>query len=117
MENARFCVTEAGLCDWYISLRKISRLATRTGPADKKAHWFLGSGMHGSRDKLAKTLYGGKNKISIAMLALGQPRSILREAKQGTSVALLSFLVKEREVMTPKRSRLLGWFGGSSLLN
>lgn len=51
------------------------------------------------------------------MLALGQPRSILREAKQGTSVALLSFLVKEREVMTPKRSRLLGWFGGSSLLN
>lgn len=110
-------MTEAGLCDWYISLRKISRLATRTGPADKKAHWFLGSGMHGSRDKLAKTLYGGKNKISIAMLALGQPRSILREAKQGTSVALLSFLVKEREVMTPKRSRLLGWFGGSSLLN
>lgn len=40
--------------------------------------------------------YGGKNKTSIAMLALGQPGSILREAKQGTSVALLSFS-SERE--------------------
>jgi len=53
--------------------------------------------MHGSRNKLAKSRYGGKNKTSIAMLPLGQPGSILREAKQGTAVALL--FSSEREVM------------------
>lgn len=50
------------------------------------------------------------------MLPLGQPRSILREAKQGTSVAL-SFLVKEREVMITRRTGLQGWFVSSSLWN
>lgn len=33
------------------------------------------------------------------MFALGQTGSILREAKQGASIALLSFLVKEKKTM------------------
>lgn len=90
---------ENGLCDWYSSLRRVNGLVSRTGPEDKKACWFVGSGMHRSRDKLRKGLNCGKNINSIAMFALGQTGSILREAKQGASIALLSFLVKEKKTM------------------